>query len=64
MEYIIRRNNDDETKPNFMNELLSDTLKKNYGYIYESMKANNYNIRFEGYSILFELVSDEKVSCF
>ena len=37
MEYIIRRNNDDETKPNFENELLSDTLKKNYDYIYESM---------------------------
>ena len=61
MEYTIRRNNDDEIKPNFENEILSDTLKKNYSYIYESMKANNYNIRFEGYTILFELVSDEKV---
>ena len=61
MEYIIRKEEDDELIPNFEGRLLSDTLKEDYGYIYDSMIANRYDIRFENYSLLIELVDDEKV---
>ena len=47
--------------PNFEGDELSAKLKKDYGYIYDSMNANNYDIRLDGYNILFELVSDNKV---
>ena len=61
MEYIIRENSIDSIKPNFEGRLLSDVLKNDYGYIYESMKADNYEIRFEPYSLFLELVDDSKV---
>lgn len=61
MKYIIRKNNKEEIIPNFEGMFLSDKLKKDYKYIYKSMKANNYNIRLEPYNLFFELVADEKV---
>lgn len=61
MKYVIRKNNQGEIKPNFDGNTLSHTLKRDYEYIYDSMKANKYNIDFENYGILVELVSDEKV---
>ena len=61
MDYIIRKNNEESVIPNFEGKILSDVLKRNYGYIYESMKVNDYNIRFEEYSLFTELVYEEKV---
>ena len=61
MEYKIKKNNEEPILINFEGNILSDTLKDNYEYIYESMKSNNYDIRFEQYSILFELLHDNKV---
>lgn len=61
MEYIIRNNNEGEMIPNFEGKDLSNTLKKDYDYIYKSMKANNYDFYFEGYNLFFELVYDKKV---
>ncbi len=61
MKYIIRNNNEGEMIFSAEGDSLSDILKKNYDYIYESMKANNYNVRFEGYNLFFEFVYDNKV---
>ena len=61
MEYIFRDNDENLFLPNFEGKMLSDTLKKDYNYIYESMKANRYDINIESYNLLCELVCDNKV---
>ena len=61
MEYVIRDNDEGELIPNFEGRILSDTLKKDYPYIYKSMRANNYDISVDGYNLFCELVYDQKV---
>lgn len=61
MEYVIRNNNKGEMIPNFEGKNLSDILKKDYGYLCQSMKANNYDIHFDVCNLFFELVYDKKV---
>lgn len=61
MEYIIRNKGEEAIIPNFEGKFLSEILKKDYKYIYESMKANNYSIRFDNYNLFMELVDDSKV---
>ncbi len=53
MEYVIRDNSEEGIIPNFEGKTLSDTLRKDYGYLYESMKANGHDIYFDGYGLFF-----------
>ena len=61
MGYVTRNNNEGEIIPNFEGKMLSDTLKMDYGYLFESMRANNYDVRFDVYNLFFELVFDNNV---
>ena len=61
MEYIIREDNQGLIMPNFEGTNLSDILKKDYGYLYQSMKANNCDVHFDVFNLFFELVHDKKV---
>ena len=60
MDYIIR----DEDNVNIIENddlKLSQFLRDNYEYIYDSMIAQDYDLRFEEFTFLFELVFESKV---
>lgn len=61
MDYIIRNKDEEQMKVNFDGSILSELLKSDYGYVYESMKANGYEINQDGFNLFFELVHDTKV---
>ena len=62
MDYIIRNEDEEEMKINYSGTTLSNFLKSKYGYIYDSMKANGYEINLDGFNLFFELIHDKK-SC-
>ena len=61
MNYVIRNEDEEEMKINFSGTTLSNFLESNYGYIYDSMKANGYEINLDGFNLFFELIHDKKV---
>ena len=61
MKWIYRKNNEPELDVNVDGTLLSSKLEDDYYYIYQSMIENEYEIRFEPYTLLFELIDNEKV---
>ena len=61
MDYIIRNENDEEIFDNDDNLKLSQVLRDNYRYIYDSVIAQDYDLRFEEFTFLKELVFEGKV---
>lgn len=61
MEYIIRNEDDVNIVDNDDDIKLSQFLRDNYGYIYDSIIAHDYELRFEEFTFLCELVFEGKV---
>ena len=61
MEYIIRDEDEVNIADNDDDVKLSHFLRERYGYIYDSIIALGYEIRFEEFTFLCELVYEGKV---
>ena len=61
MKYIAREDNIPEILINSGEETLDSKLKKEYDYIYSSMKDEGYSIRFNDFNLFSEILFDSKV---
>lgn len=61
MKYITREDNMPEMSDNYGEETLDVKLKKEYGYIFDSMEVEGYRIRFNDFSFFSEILFESKV---
>ena len=61
MKYIVRKGMSQKISSNDELYLLNEYLKRNYDYIYDSMKNEGFDIRFEEFLLFSEIIFENKV---